>query len=135
MENYLNILKALADNTRLRIFFALDTAGQLCPCQLNSLLQLSGATISRHLNIMTNAGIVNFQKRGRWMFYEIRPAFYITHSSLLDWLQQQKHNCPEYALDQETLQKIMQRSADELCREQRGEICCPKNKMEKPNGE
>ncbi len=57
MDDLLSILKALSDKNRLRIFCALLSYEELCACQITEFLQVTGATASRHLSIMVNAGI------------------------------------------------------------------------------
>ena len=68
MEQTLNILKALADRNRLRIVIALEDYGEMCACQITELLQVAGATSSRHLSLLVNADIVKARKEGRWIF-------------------------------------------------------------------
>lgn len=61
-------LKALGDSTRIRTLAAL-TDRTLCVCQIVELFELSASTISKHLQILRDAGLVNSQKSGRWIYY------------------------------------------------------------------
>ena len=65
-----SIVKAAADNTRLRILMALQCQQELCACQLIELLRLAPATISCHMRILTSAGFVRSRKEGRWVYTE-----------------------------------------------------------------
>ncbi|MCP4021796.1 MAG: winged helix-turn-helix transcriptional regulator, partial [Desulfobacteraceae bacterium] len=73
MEKTLSILKALSDKNRLRITAALLHYDELCACQITELLQLSGATVSRHLSLLHQSKILGRRKDGRWIFYFFRP--------------------------------------------------------------
>jgi DNA-binding transcriptional ArsR family regulator len=61
-------LKALGDPTRIRAVLALKKH-TLCVCQIVELLKLSPSTISKHLQILLEAGLVENEKRGRWVYY------------------------------------------------------------------
>ena len=131
MDSTLNILKALADKNRLRIVLALVRNGEMCACQITELLQVAGATASRHLSLLTNAGLVETRKEGRWIYYRIIPDFYHHHQELFKWLQNQVQHSPDVEADRQTLEKIFTRTPTEICRQQRGERCCPVNQTKK----
>ncbi len=130
MDFTLRILKALADKNRLRVVLALEKAGEMCACQITELLQVRGATVSRHCNLLVNAGLLKSRKEGRWMFYSVDPQVYTRHRELFDWLHQQVASCPDLRADQEKLADILAREPEDICRQQRGERCCPPNKKE-----
>ena len=65
-------LKALADPTRLGIVNRLAAADELCVCVLGEEFQLSQPTISHHLRVLREAGLVESTKRGTWSFYRLR---------------------------------------------------------------
>lgn len=68
------LLKAAGDRARLRILALLD-GGELCVCQLVAVLGLSQSTVSKHLSVLEHAGLVENERRGKWMFYRLgRPA-------------------------------------------------------------
>lgn len=73
MRQFLRITKALADETRLRIILGLQ-AGELCVCQITELLQLAPSTISRHLYLLAQAGLIEKRKTGKWVFYRLAEA-------------------------------------------------------------
>ncbi len=82
MNDLVMKLKALADPTRLAILEFLMEPAQgccvnddgVCACDVENLLGMSQPTVSHHMKILQQAGLVNAEKRGRWMFYEINPA-------------------------------------------------------------
>ena len=71
-----HILKALADPTRLRLvsMVAAHEGGEACVCDLTAPLGLTQPTISHHLKILVDAGILSRDKRGVWAYYALRPA-------------------------------------------------------------
>ena len=72
MEPTLEILKALSDKNRMRVVAALWRFDELCACQITELLNVSGATASRHLGILQKTGLVESRKEGRWVYYKIK---------------------------------------------------------------
>ncbi|NNJ70093.1 MAG: winged helix-turn-helix transcriptional regulator [Kiritimatiellales bacterium] len=120
----LEILKALSDKNRTRVVAALWRFDELCACQITELLQVSGATASRHLGILQKAGLVDSRKEGRWVYYRLaKPA---GSEPLFQWLEYSLGGAEELVADYLTLKKIVGITREELCRQQRGEACCPK---------
>lgn len=70
------LLKAVADPARLQILALLRSrdGGEACVCDLTEPLDLSQATVSHHLRILTDAGILAREKRGYWTWYSIIPS-------------------------------------------------------------
>lgn len=66
------LLRALADDNRLRIL-ALLSGGEKCVCHLVSALELTQPNVSQHLTVLRNAGIVECERRGSWMWYRLAP--------------------------------------------------------------
>src|SRR5271168_2696469 len=62
------LFKALGDPTRLRIVALLSQA-ELCVCHIEAALGLPQPTVSRHLAVLRNAGVVEPERRGTWVFY------------------------------------------------------------------
>jgi ArsR family transcriptional regulator, arsenate/arsenite/antimonite-responsive transcriptional repressor len=79
-------LKALADPTRLRILELLKARGRsccdlisrnepgLCACDIEEAVKLSQAAVSHHMGLLRRAGLVNAEKRGRWIYYSRNEA-------------------------------------------------------------
>ena len=70
------LLKALADPVRLRLLslVASHEDGEACVCDLNDAFDLSQPTISHHLKVLHDLGLLERSKRGVWVYYRIRPA-------------------------------------------------------------
>ncbi len=70
------LLKALADPTRLRLvsMVAGHEDGEVCVCELTEPLGLTQPTISHHLKVLIDAGILTRDKRGVWAYYALVPG-------------------------------------------------------------
>ena len=70
-----SLLKALADPVRLRLLslVASHADGEACVCDLNDAFDLSQPTISHHLKVLHEAGLVDREKRGVWVYYQAKP--------------------------------------------------------------
>lgn len=68
-------LKGISDSTRLQILSVLLAApeGEACVCDLTPLLGLAQPTVSYHMKILVDAGLVSRRKRGTWAWYAVRP--------------------------------------------------------------
>lgn len=124
METTLEILKALSDKNRMRVVAALWRFDELCACQITELLQVTGATASRHMGVLLKTGLVDSRKEGRWVYYKLgKPA---KTESLFQWLEGSLAGSDELVADFQALKKIVGITREDLCRQQRGEVCCPK---------
>lgn len=65
-----DIIKALADPTRLEIIYLLKN-GELCVCEIMTALDKPQPTVSHHLNILKNAGLLKWRKEGVWTHYRL----------------------------------------------------------------
>lgn len=71
-ERLATIARAMGDPVRLQIVDVLHHyAGAVCVCELNDLFDLSQSTVSHHLKVLRDAGIVSSEKRGLWNFYYV----------------------------------------------------------------
>lgn len=124
METTLDMLKALSDKNRMRVVAALSRYDELCACQITELLDVSGATASRHLGILQKAGLVDSRKEGRWVYFRlVKPA---GTEPLFTWLSTAFAKSEGLKVDFQALEKIVALTREDLCRKQRGEECCPK---------
>ncbi len=71
MQKAASMLKALGDETRLRIMGLLVLHGELCVCDFEGLLDISQSKSSRHLRYLYNAGLVENRREGKWMYYRV----------------------------------------------------------------
>ena len=69
------LLKALADPVRLRLMSMVlsHQGGEACVCDLTPAFDLSQPTISHHLKVLHQSGLLNREKRGVWVYYQARP--------------------------------------------------------------
>jgi ArsR family transcriptional regulator, arsenate/arsenite/antimonite-responsive transcriptional repressor len=65
--------KALADPTRVAIINCLSAADEVCVCSLTDTFDLSQPTISHHLKVLREAGLVESSRRGTWAYYRLVP--------------------------------------------------------------
>jgi ArsR family transcriptional regulator len=68
--------KAIGDPNRLRLLslIAAHEGGEACVCDLNKPLDLSQPTVSHHLKILVDAGLLTRTKRGTWSYYALVPG-------------------------------------------------------------
>jgi ArsR family transcriptional regulator len=69
-----DILKALADPVRLRLVSIIATAdaGEVCACDFPALVGRSQPTVSHHLSLLVNAGVLDREQRGKWAWFRLR---------------------------------------------------------------
>jgi ArsR family transcriptional regulator, arsenate/arsenite/antimonite-responsive transcriptional repressor len=73
-ERMATVAKALADPIRLQLVDVLRKhAGKVCVCELVPLFEQSQPTISHHLKVLRDAGIVDAERRGLWAYYYVLP--------------------------------------------------------------
>ncbi|MFJ3171937.1 ArsR/SmtB family transcription factor [Streptomyces roseus] len=70
------VFKALGDPVRLRLLsmIASRAGGEVCVCELTPAFELSQPTISHHLKLLRQAGLVDSERRGTWVYYRVLPA-------------------------------------------------------------
>ncbi|WP_340538131.1 ArsR/SmtB family transcription factor [Nocardioides sp. GXZ039] len=75
-EGIAPLLKALADPVRLRLMslVAAHEGAEACVCDLNDAFDLSQPTISHHLKVLHEAGLLERSKRGTWVYYRVSPG-------------------------------------------------------------
>lgn len=116
MEQLTSLFKAVADRNRLRLVFALMQYPELCACQLTELIEVAGATASRHLSVLISSGWVASRKESRWVYYRLcleKPAL----AQLVVWLQTQAEGDQTLANDTHRLARITTVDREDLCRQ------------------
>jgi ArsR family transcriptional regulator len=111
-------LKALADETRLRAVLALG-GGELCVCQLIALLRLAPSTVSKHLSILKQAGLVTARKEGRWNYYRLAEAGTAADpapAAALEFVVRLVGDAPRIEADRRELDRLLALSVEEVCR-------------------
>jgi ArsR family transcriptional regulator len=74
-ESLADALQVLADPARLRLLSLIASCpgSEACGCDLTAPVGLSQPTVSHHLNVLHHAGLLERERRGKWVFYKVRP--------------------------------------------------------------
>ena len=69
------LFKAMGDPVRLRLLslIASHEGGEACVCDLTGVFDLTGPTISHHLKVLREAGLISGERRGTWVYYRVEP--------------------------------------------------------------
>jgi DNA-binding transcriptional ArsR family regulator len=119
MKSILQITKALADGQRIRMLMLLQ-GKELCVCQIIAVLDLAPSTISKHLSILSAAGLVEHRKEGRWAYYRLpgNSADFMIRNAL-HWITKSLQHDEAIAKDAKKLTKVLRCDPEALCRQQR----------------
>jgi ArsR family transcriptional regulator len=118
MRNLMNITKALADENRIRVLLALR-GGELCACQITELFGLAPSTMSKHMSILYQAGLIESRKEGRWVYFRLADGEAPrTVRQAIDWVIKAAADEPRVQEDQGLLKKIARMDRSELCKRQ-----------------
>ena len=78
------MFKALGDPVRLRLLSLIAAApGEICVCELTGGFDVTGPTISHHLRVLREAGLVDCERRGTWVYYRVEPSVLAAMGRLL----------------------------------------------------
>jgi DNA-binding transcriptional ArsR family regulator len=118
MESVLDIARALSDENRVRALLALRDQ-EVCVCQLIELLQLAPSTVSKHMSVLKQAGLVTGHKRGRWMYYRLpgKAASPVVRQAI-SWVRQAASKSSRIRMDKERIEKILGTDREMLCERQ-----------------
>lgn len=85
-EQLSSLLKAIADPTRLQLISLINSSNnsEACVCNLTLPLNLSQPTVSHHLKVLTEAGLIDREKRGTWVWYRLNQLRWQELSKLLN---------------------------------------------------
>lgn len=75
LRDFLFVTKALSDITRVRILKVLE-GGDLCVCQIGAALDLGQSCVSQQLAVLRKAGLIEDERKGRWVFYRLAQKRY-----------------------------------------------------------
>ena len=87
---YALLFKALSDETRLRILCQLSGGDELCACNILDNMSITQPTLSYHMKLLGESGLVNSRKDGNWMKYTIHPERIDEMKLFLDGLLTEK---------------------------------------------
>lgn len=112
LNDLLLILKAIADKNRLRIIKMLQKRSY-CVCEITAVLDIATSTVSKHLSILKNAGIIEDMKDGKWVHYFlIESSNNIFLNALLPLLSFWLNNDEQIIAD---LKKLETMNREKLC--------------------
>lgn len=117
MQNIVRVTKALADRQRIRILMWLLN-GELCVCQIVELLKLAPSTVSKHLSILSAAGLLDYRKEGRWIYYHL-PKANSDNLPLVQWLSKSLKGNESFIEDMKSLEKVRKSNLEVICRKYR----------------
>jgi ArsR family transcriptional regulator len=113
MKPFLKVMKALSDPNRVKIIKLLQQK-MMCVCELRGALKIAQPTVSKHLKILEEAGLVDFRKDGLWVNYFLADGQNSPYAaSLLGNLKHWLEDDPEIA---ELVKKVPFLDREELCR-------------------
>lgn len=115
MRHILSITKAMSDETRVRALMALKD-GELCLCQLIDLLELAPSTISKHMTLLLQAGLIEKRKEGRWHFYRLAGNDSAKEAQgALAWMIKSLEDVDTIRKDAEMLSRVREKDMEALC--------------------
>jgi ArsR family transcriptional regulator, arsenate/arsenite/antimonite-responsive transcriptional repressor len=128
MREFLAVTSALADENRLRLLMSLY-GRELCVCKLVELIGLSDSTVSKHMSILRQAGLVEFRKKGRWVYYRLADVD-ISPLALkaLEFAHEQLHNDRIISGDTARIIEILSKDDGSAC--QPDALPCSTNKSD-----
>jgi ArsR family transcriptional regulator, arsenate/arsenite/antimonite-responsive transcriptional repressor len=99
------ILKALADENRIRILNLLKS-GELCVCDIETVLAIKQSNASRHLNRLKVAGIIASEKKSQWVYYRLNDETFVEFPFLSIIINDEVSKINRCKSDLEILEKI-----------------------------
>jgi ArsR family transcriptional regulator len=114
MKELILVGKALADPTRVRILAALRDR-ELCVCELCDALQVSQSTLSTHLQVIRDAGLVRTRKQGKWTYYAPASGRERLTKALFDFFATDLHHDPGLRVDTQRIKARLAERANGAC--------------------
>lgn len=119
MRELMAVLKALADENRVRILGAVRQR-ELCVCQIVELLGLAQSTVSKHVSILHQARLVESRKEGRWMYYRAADADSpVEARQIAALVTELLSRTSEAGEDMKRMKRIVTIDREELCRKRK----------------
>jgi ArsR family transcriptional regulator len=115
MQDCVAVAKALSDANRLRAMMALR-GGELCVCEVIEMLGLAPSTVSKHMTVLRQAGLVASRKEGRWVYYRLPEPPAACVRGALGWVAECLAADPQVREDAQRLKAIRRMSKEDLCR-------------------
>jgi len=113
MKEFIRVMKAFSDPNRVKIIKLLEQR-MMCVCELKSLLDIAQPTVSNHLKILEEAGLVEYRKEGLWVNYSLTDGESSPYAAeLIGNLKHWLNDVPEVA---NLVKKAPFLNREELCR-------------------
>ena len=116
MRQFINISKALSDENRARALMML-IGQELCLCQLIEMLGLAPSTVSKHMSVLYQAGLVNARKEGRWMYYSLAAKDVSAQAAAaLRWVKKALVDDRQVLADAKKLKTVLKKDKQRFCK-------------------
>ena len=113
MKDFVKVMKALSDPNRVRVVKMLQHK-TMCVCEIQAALQIAQPSVSKHLKLLEEAGLVTFHKDGTWVDYQLADGSSSPYAaSLLGNLRHWLEDDPELAVMVEQLPSIRR---EDICK-------------------
>jgi len=116
MDAHAELFQSLADPTRLRLLNLLTQTGEICVCELADALQVPQYNVSRHLQLLVQAGLLQDRRRGKWVYYGIASDLKPYQRSLLRAVEQLHEQRADFLQDENRARRRLKL--------RRGGVCC-----------
>lgn len=135
LEIFETVAKAVADPNRARILKLLE-AGELCVCQITTVLDLAPATVSKHLATLKAAGLLLQRRDGKWVYYRLAERELNAYAQrFLTLVRAALNNDPTTAEDRHVLAQVNAVPLQVLCDQGRAALaCCATNDRTNAHG-
>jgi DNA-binding transcriptional ArsR family regulator len=115
MRQIVEVARALSDANRVRVLVFL-ARGEMCLCEIIEMLGLAPSTVSKHMAVLRQAGLVQVRKEGRWVYYRL-PGRRAPRQVLqaLRWVRDSLRGDPQAMKDARRLESVRKMSKERLC--------------------
>ena len=113
LKQITKIIKALSDENRIRIVCLLKYKRDLCVCEITEIIGLAQPTISSHLKLLENAGLIESYKNGLWVNYNIGSSLDSFSAEFIETLYKNLKNDKQIKIDKEKVKNI---NRDMICK-------------------
>ena len=113
LKQITKVIKAVADESRVRILCLLKNKKDLCVCELTEIIGLAQPTISSHLKLLENAGLTESYKDGLWVNYNISSSLDSLRSQFIETLYENSKNDRQIKADEKNASII---NRDIICK-------------------
>jgi DNA-binding transcriptional ArsR family regulator len=133
MKEFMSLAKALGDDNRVRVLMFLR-GGELCVCQIIEMLGLAPSTVSKHMAVLDQAGLVESEKRGRWNYYSRSPDPSPRVQLAFQWLDGSLTGDRKILDDLKQVTQVRKASLQELCEHYKNDATPARGEHDKSPG-